>query len=70
MSEYLKNKHNNFIEESKINKFFDLKEQKVGNASIVFNNNNFKAKYYYGETEEEKQKRKNIKNINQKLNNF
>mgnify|MGYP000294796827 CR=1 FL=1 len=48
----------------------DLKNKKVGTASIFFGNNNIKAKYYYLETEEQKQKRKNIENINKKINNF
>tara|TARA_Y100000588_G_scaffold228397_1_gene242103 strand:- start:5954 stop:6175 length:222 start_codon:yes stop_codon:yes gene_type:complete len=73
MSKDKKNKQENYIEESKINKFFDIKDLKdsnAGQAIINYSSLGIKAKYYYTETEEEKKKRKNIKNIKNNLDYF
>tara|TARA_B100000073_G_scaffold347069_2_gene360229 strand:+ start:1540 stop:1761 length:222 start_codon:yes stop_codon:yes gene_type:complete len=73
MSKDKDNEQENYIEESKINKFFDikdLKDPKAGQAIINYNSSGLKAKYYYTETEEQKKKRKNIKNIKNNLDSF
>lgn len=73
MSKDKKNKQENYIEESKINKIFDIKDLKdsnAGQAIINYSSLGIKAKYYYTETEEEKKKRKNIKNIKNNLDYF
>ncbi len=73
MSKDKKNKQENYIEESKINKFFDIKDLKdsnAGQAIINYKSLKIKEKYYYTETEEEKKKRKNIKNIKNNLDYF